>query len=406
MQIFTVGGAVRDELLGLPVQDRDYVVVGATPEEMLARGFKPVGKDFPVFLHPKTHEEHALARTERKTGQGYQGFSFHAAPEVGLEEDLARRDLTINAIARADDGSLTDPFHGVADIEARVLRHVGPAFIEDPVRILRVARFAARFTDFSVAPETVELMRQMVIRGEADHLVAERVWQELAKGLMEAKPSRMIYMLRECGALARLLPELDRLFGVPQRADFHPEIDTGVHVMMALNHSAQQGYGLPVRFAVLLHDLGKGLTPATELPRHVGHEARSVMLVEELCARLRTPADCRDLALLVARHHGDIRRGPEMSAATVTKLLENADALRRPHRFRQLLDACACDFHGRLGWEDKPIPSPELFLIALDAIRAIDAAAIARSCKDASQIPQRLYDARVVAVKKALELPD
>ena len=406
MQIFTVGGAVRDELLGLPVQDRDYVVVGATPEEMLARGFKPVGKDFPVFLHPKTHEEHALARTERKTGQGYQGFSFHAAPEVGLEEDLARRDLTINAIARADDGSLTDPFHGVADIEARVLRHVGPAFIEDPVRILRVARFAARFTDFSVAPETVELMRQMVVRGEADHLVAERVWQELAKGLMEAKPSRMIYMLRECGALARLLPELDRLFGVPQRADFHPEIDTGVHVMMALNHSAQQGYGLPVRFAVLLHDLGKGLTPATELPRHVGHEARSVMLVEELCARLRTPADCRDLALLVARHHGDIRRGPEMSAATVTKLLENADALRRPHRFRQLLDACACDFHGRLGWEDKPIPSPELFLIALDAIRAIDAAAIARSCKDASQIPQRLYDARVVAVKKALELPD
>ena len=406
MQIFTVGGAVRDELLGLPVQDRDYVVVGATPEEMLARGFKPVGKDFPVFLHPKTHEEHALARTERKTGQGYQGFSFHAAPEVGLEEDLARRDLTINAIARADDGSLTDPFHGVADIEARVLRHVGPAFIEDPVRILRVARFAARFTDFSVAPETVELMRQMVVRGEADHLVAERVWQELAKGLMEAKPSRMIYMLRECGALARLLPELDRLFGVPQRADFHPEIDTGVHVMMALNHSAQQGYGLPVRFAVLLHDLGKGLTPATELPRHVGHEARSVMLVEELCARLRTPADCRDLALLVARHHGDIRRGPEMSAATVTKLLENADALRRPHRFRQLLDACACDFHGRLGWEEKPIPSPELFLIALDAIRAIDAAAIARSCKDASQIPQRLYDARVVAVKKALELPD
>ncbi|SBT08937.1 fused tRNA nucleotidyl transferase; 2'3'-cyclic phosphodiesterase and 2'nucleotidase and phosphatase [Candidatus Propionivibrio aalborgensis] len=406
MQIFTVGGAVRDELLGLPVQDRDYVVVGATPEEMLARGFKPVGKDFPVFLHPKTHEEHALARTERKTGQGYQGFSFHAAPEVGLEEDLARRDLTINAIARADDGSLTDPFHGVADIEARVLRHVGPAFIEDPVRILRVARFAARFTDFSVAPETVELMRQMVVRGEADHLVAERVWQELAKGLMEAKPSRMIYMLRECGALARLLPELDRLFGVPQRADFHPEIDTGVHVMMALDHSAQQGYGLPVRFAVLLHDLGKGLTPATELPRHVGHEARSVMLVEELCARLRTPAGCRDLALLVARHHGDIRRGPEMSAATVTKLLENADALRRPHRFRQLLDACACDFHGRLGWEDKPIPSPELFLIALDAIRAIDAAAIARSCKDASQIPQRLYDARVVAVKKALAPPD
>lgn len=406
MQIFTVGGAVRDELLGLPVQDRDYVVVGASPEAMLARGFRPVGKDFPVFLHPQTHEEYALARTERKSGHGYTGFAFHAAPDVRLEDDLARRDLTINAIARADDGSLTDPFHGVADIEARILRHVGPAFIEDPVRILRVARFAARFTEFSVAPETAELMRQMVASGEVDHLVAERVWQELAKGLMEARPSRMIAVLRQCGALARLLPELDRLFGVPQRADFHPEIDTGVHVMMALDYSARHGYALPVRFAVLLHDLGKGLTPALDLPRHPGHEARSVGLVDAVCAHLKTPAACSDLARLVARYHGDIRRGPELRAATLTRLLENADALRRPQRFRQLLEACLCDHHGRLGWEEKPPPAPELFERALDAARAVDAAAIARSCGDSTQIAERLHAARVAAVKEALALAD
>ena len=404
MQIFTVGGAVRDELLGLPVQDRDYVVVGASPEEMLARGFRPVGKDFPVFLHPRTHEEYALARTERKSGHGYTGFAFHAAPDVSLTDDLARRDLTINAIARADDGTLTDPFGGLKDLKARVLRHVGPAFVEDPVRILRVARFAARFTDFSLAPETLALMRQMVGSGEADHLVAERVWQELAKGLMEEAPSRMIAVLRECGALSRLLPELDRLFGVPQRADFHPEIDTGVHVMMALDHSARQGYALAVRFAVLLHDLGKGETPTTDLPRHPGHEARSVSLAEAVCARLKTPAECRDLARLVARYHGDIRRGPQLRASTIATLLENADALRRPQRFQQLLDACLCDHHGRLGWEDKPPPAPDLFATALVALRAVDAASIARSCRDSTQIAERLHQARVAAVKEALAL--
>ena len=402
MQIFTVGGAVRDELLGLPVQDRDYVVVGASPDEMLAKGFRPVGKDFPVFLHPRTQEEYALARTERKTGHGYKGFAFHAAPEVSLEEDLARRDLTINAIARAADGSLTDPFHGVADIAARVLRHVGPAFVEDPVRILRVARFAARFTDFSVAPETVALMRDMVASGEADHLVAERVWQEFAKGLMEARPSRMFEVLRECGALARLLPELDRLFGVPQRAEYHPEIDTGVHVMMVVDQSAQRGYSLPVRFAALLHDLGKGTTPAAELPRHIGHEHRSVELAGEVSARLKAPVDCRDLALLAARFHGDIHRGPELRAATIVKLLENADGLRRPQRFEQLLEACACDFHGRLGWADKDYASPALFRQALAAIRGVDAAMIVRGCSDAAQIPVRLHEARVAAVRRAL----
>ena len=406
MRIFTVGGAVRDELLGLPVQDRDYVVVGASPEDMLARGFRPVGKDFPVFLHPQTHEEYALARTERKAGHGYTGFAFHAAPDVRLEDDLARRDLTINAIARADDGTLTDPFGGLKDLKARVLRHVGPAFVEDPVRILRVARFAARFTDFSLAPETLDLMRQMVASGEVDHLVAERVWQELAKGLMEDRPSRMIAVLRECGALSRLLPELDRLFGVPQRADFHPEIDTGVHVLMALDHAARQGYALAVRFAVLLHDLGKGETPAADLPRHPGHEARSVSLAESVCARLRTPAECRDLARLVARYHGDIRRGPLLRAATIATLLENADALRRPQRFRQLLDACLCDHHGRLGWQDKLPPAPELFETALVALRAVDAAAIARSCRDSTQIAARLHQARVAAVKQALALAE
>jgi len=396
MQIFTVGGAVRDELLGLPVQDRDFVVVGASPDEMLAR-------DFPVFLHPRTHEEYALARTERKAGHGYKGFTFHAAPDVTLEEDLARRDLTINAIARADDGSLIDPFRGVTDIEARVLRHVGPAFVEDPVRILRVARFAARFAEFSIAPETLNLMRRMVESGEVDHLVAERVWQELAKGLMEKSPSRMIRVLHECGALARIIPALDRLFGVPQRADYHPEIDTGIHVMLALDRSALEGFTLPVRFSVLLHDLGKGLTDASDLPRHPGHEARSVRLVEEVCAYLKAPAECRDLALLVARYHGDIRRGPEMRTSTIVRLLERTDAFRRPQRFRQLLEACDCDFHGRLGWEDKPIPSPDLFLQALEAARSVDAGAIASSCGNKADIPERLHTARVAAVEEKLD---
>jgi tRNA nucleotidyltransferase (CCA-adding enzyme) len=402
LRIFSVGGAVRDELLGLPVQDRDFVVVGASPETMLARGFRPVGKDFPVFLHPVTHEEYALARTERKAGHGYKGFAFHASPEVTLEEDLARRDLTINAIARSPDGTLIDPFGGAADLEARILRHVGPAFIEDPVRVLRVARFAARFGDFSVAPETMALMRKMVDGGETDYLVAERVWQELARGLMEARPSRMIRTLRECGALGRILPALDRLFGVPQRADYHPEIDTGAHVLMALDCAAQKGFALPVRFAVLLHDLGKGLTPKVDLPRHPDHEARGLALAKDLCARLKAPAECRDLALLVAGHHGDIRRGPEMRASTIMHLLEKTDALRRPRRFHQLLEACDCDFHGRLGYHDKPVPARNLFPSILEAVRSVDAAAIARACARKEDIPRRLHAARVTAVKSVI----
>ena len=401
MEIFTVGGAIRDELLGLPVKDRDYVVVGASPKEMLAGGFRPVGRDFPVFLHPRTHEEYALARTERKTGHGYQGFSFYTAPDVSLADDLARRDLTINAIARAADGSLIDPYSGVDDLAARVLRHVGPAFTEDPVRILRLARFAARFVDFTVAPETMSLMRRMVDDGEVNHLVVERVWQELAKGLMEARPSRMFQVLRDCGALTRLLPELDRLFGVPQRADCHPEVDTGVHVMMVVDLSAQNGCALPVRWAALLHDLGKGTTPDTDLPRHPGHEARSVELAGQICARLKVPVDCRELAVLVARYHGDIHRARELAPATIVRLLENTDALRRPDRFEQLLAACACDFHGRLGWRDVPYAAPAILRQALAAVRNVDAATVARGCSEGGQIPARIHEARVAAVKRA-----
>lgn len=406
MQIFIVGGAVRDELLGLPVQDRDFVVVGASPEEMLAQGFRPVGKDFPVFLHPRTQEEYALARTERKTGPGYTGFAFHAAPEVTLEQDLARRDLTINAIARGEDGSLIDPHQGVADVAARVLRHVGPAFVEDPVRILRVARFAARFTDFSVAPETMALMREMVVNGEVDHLVAERVWQEFAKGLLEVRPSRMFDVLRECGALARLLPELDRLFGVPQRAEYHPEIDTGVHVMMVVDTAAVRGHALAVRFAALLHDLGKGTTPQEEWPRHIAHETRSVKLVESVCQRLKVPAECRDLAVLVARYHGDIHRAAELRPETIVRLFERCDALRRPQRFEQLLEACAADFNGRLGWAEKPYPAPARLHCALAAVQAVPAGEIAKGCADPAQIPQRIQAARVAAVAVALKRDD
>ena len=398
MQIYCVGGAIRDELLGLPVKDRDWVVVGATPEQMLEKGFKPVGRDFPVFLHPQTREEYALARTERKTAPGYTGFVFHAAPDVTLEEDLARRDLTINAIARAADGTLLDPYGGRADLAQKVLRHVSAAFTEDPVRILRLARFAARFADFSVAPETLELMRLMVTHGEVDALVAERVWQELARGLMEDKPSRMFETLRSCGALARLLPEVDRLWGVPQRADFHPEIDTGVHVMLVIDMAAQLDLSLPARFAALTHDLGKGLTPTDILPRHIGHELKSATLLEPVCERLRVPADCRDVARLVARFHGDMHKVAELRPETQVKILERCDALRRPARFEEVLGACEADYRGRLGCTEQEYPAATLWRMALQAIQAVDAGAIAQACPDPAQIPARVHEARVAAV--------
>ena len=403
MKTYVVGGAVRDALLGLPIKDRDHVVVGASADEMIARGFRPVGKDFPVFLHPDTHEEYALARTERKTAPGYKGFVFHAAPDVTLEQDLARRDLTINAIARQDDGTLVDPFGGRRDLEARVFRHVSDAFAEDPVRILRLARFAARFTDFSVAPETNRLMRRMVEAGEVDALVPERVWQELARGLMEAQPSRMFDVLRDCGALARILPELDALWGVPQPALHHPEIDTGAHVMLALDHAARRGCDLPVRFAVLVHDLGKGATAPDAWLSHHGHEAHGVRLVEAVCKRLRIPNECRDLAVMTAREHGNIGRALELRPNTIVKLLERCDAFRKPQRFAAMLVAVECDRRGRAGLEDAPVPQAQHLLRALDAARAVNAGAIARHHADTPQrIPEAVHAARVTAVAAAL----
>jgi len=401
-----VGGAVRDALLGLPVSDRDWVVVGATPHAMISAGYLPVGKDFPVFLHPDTREEYALARTERKTARGYHGFAFHAEPDVTLQEDLARRDLTINAMAQDGEGRIIDPYGGQDDLKGRLLRHVTPAFREDPVRILRVARFAARFTEFSVAPQTVALMQEMVQAGEVDALVPERVWQELARGLMEARPSRMFEVLRQCDALARLLPEVDRLWGVPQSAEHHPEVDTGVHLMMVLDMSARLAAPLPVRFACLTHDLGKGTTPPDALPRHIGHEERGAKLLRGLCERLRVPGECRELADVVAREHGNIHRSGELGAAAVVRLLERCDALRKPQRFERVLLACECDARGRLGLEDSPYPQRARLLAALAAAQGVATASIASEAQQhhaaGPQIGEWIHRARIRAVATAL----
>ncbi len=416
MKTYAVGGAVRDALLGLAVQDRDWVVVGSTPEAMAALGFAPVGKDFPVFLHPKTREEYALARTERKTARGYKGFAVQADPSVTLEEDLARRDLTINAMAVPDalahaapgawTGQIVDPYGGQRDLHAKVLRHVTEAFAEDPVRILRVARFAARFADFSVADETLALMRQMVEDGEVDHLVPERVWQELAKGLMSDKPSRMFEVLRACGALQVLLPELDRLWGVPQRAEYHPEVDTGVHMMLVMDMAAQLNAPLPVRVACLLHDLGKGTTPADVLPRHIGHEGRSVKLLQKVCDRLRVPSDCKELAEVVAREHGNIHRSADLNAEAMMRLLERCDAIRQAERFARLLQACECDARGRLGFADAAYPQAERLLKAQQAALSVETAPIAQAAAQAGlkgpQIGERITQARVQAIQRGL----
>ena len=398
MKTYIVGGAVRDHLLGLPVVDRDYVVVGATPEQMVALGYQPVGKDFPVFLHPESHAEYALARTERKSGKGYKGFTVHAAPDVTLEQDLSRRDLTINAMAEDGDGKLVDPYGGQRDLAARVFRHVSAAFAEDPVRILRLARFAARFTGFTVAEETRALMQQMVAAGEVDALVPERVWQEIARGLMEAQPSRMFQVLRDCGALARLFPEIDCLFGVPQPPAHHPEIDTGVHVMLVVDWAAAQGYSLPVRFAALTHDLGKGATPPELWPKHHGHEAKSVERVRELCERARVPADCRDLAVAVARDHGNVHRAQELRAATVIELLERVDAFRRPQRFTEFLQACECDFRGRPGYETRAYPAPAYLMQAFAVARAVDAGEVARAAAP-DKVREAVFRAHAAAVE-------
>jgi tRNA nucleotidyltransferase (CCA-adding enzyme) len=376
MKTYLVGGAVRDALMGVAGSDRDWVVVGGTPEALVAQGYQPVGRDFPVFLHPDTHEEYALARTERKTARGYHGFAVHAAPDVTLEEDLARRDLTINAIAQNEHGQRTDPYGGERDIAAKVLRHVTEAFREDPVRILRLARFAARFPEFTVAPETMALMREMVAEGEVDALVSERVWQELSRGLMGAKPSRMLQVLRECGALQRLLPEVDKLYGVPQRAEYHPEIDSGIHLEMVLDASARMNAPLEVRFACLCHDLGKGTTPADVLPRHIGHEQRSEKLTRALCTRWRVPVECKELAELVAREHGNIHQSLGFGAEAVLRLLVRCDALRRPERFMLALQACECDARGRLGKEDEAYAQRPRLALLLKAAQSVDSAAV------------------------------
>ena len=406
MQIYMVGGAVRDKLLGRPVNDHDWVVVGATPEQMLALGYLPVGRDFPVFLHPDTREEYALARTERKSGRGYRGFVVQSSPGVTLEEDLARRDLTINAIAiSADPSSATghfDPYGGERDLQDRVLRHVTDSFREDPVRILRVARFAARFTDFTVAPETMQLMREMVAHGEADHLVAERVWQELARGLMEERPSRMFDVLRECGALKVVLPEVDRLWGVPQRPEYHPEVDTGVHLMMVLDMAARLATTLTVRFACLVHDLGKGTTPADMLPRHIGHEQRSAKLLKGLCERLRVPTECRETADVVAREHGNIHRSGELGAAALVRLIERCDGIRKPARFDDILLACECDARGRLGFDEAPYPQRQRLSEALAAVQSVATSVIAARAAESGvtgqKVGEMIHAARVRAV--------
>ena len=416
MNVFVVGGAVRDALMGLPVNDRDWVVVGSTPEAMTAQGYVPVGKDFPVFLHPQTREEYALARTERKTARGYKGFAVQAAPDVTLEEDLARRDLTVNALAvpealahqppNAWAGHIVDPYGGQADLKNKVLRHVTEAFAEDPVRILRVARFAARFADFSVADETMALMRQMVEDGEVDHLVPERVWQELAKGLMAAQPSRMFEVLRECSALKVLLPELDRLWGVPQRAEYHPEIDTGVHMMLVMDMAAKLNMPLPVRVACLMHDLGKGTTPADVLPRHIGHEGRSVKWLQQVCERLRVPSDCKELAEVVAREHGNIHRSTELNAEAVMRLLERCDAVRQAERFALVLQACECDARGRLGFEAAAYPQATRLLQAQQAALSVETAPIAQAAAaqglKGPQIGEQISKARVQAIAQVL----
>jgi len=414
MQTYLVGGALRDHLLRRPVSDRDWLVVGATPEHLAAQGYLPVGRDFPVFLHPVSLEEYALARTERKSAPGYRGFTVHASPEVTLEQDLARRDLTINAIAMPenlvgtgaftlDPATLIDPFNGQHDLHDKVLRHVTDAFREDPVRILRLARFAARFDDFSVAPETMLLMREMVDAGEVDALVPERVWQELSRGLMEIRPSRMFTVLRECGALVRLLPEVDKLWGVPQTAVHHPEIDTGVHLMMVLDMSARLNTELPVRFACLTHDLGKGTTPADVLPRHINHEQRSAELLHVLCDRWRIPIELRELADVVAREHGNIHRSTELKAAPLVRLLERCDAFRKPERFGQVLLACECDARGRLGFEDRPYPQRDRLLGVLAVARSVATQGVAERAQAAGatgpKIGEAIHQARVEAIK-------
>jgi tRNA nucleotidyltransferase (CCA-adding enzyme) len=400
MRVYLVGGAVRDRLLGLPVRERDWVVVGATPEELVRSGYEPVGREFPVFLHPTTHEEYALARQERKVGPGYVGFTTQFAPTVTLEQDLRRRDLTVNAMAEDENGTLIDPYGGQADLAARRLRHVSDAFVEDPVRILRVARFAARFAPlgFRVADETLALMRRITESGEARTLVPERVWQETSRALGEAQPQVFFETLRACGALAVVFPEIDALFGVPQPPRWHPEIDTGVHVMLALQYAAARGASGAVRFAALTHDLGKALTPKADWPSHHGHEEFGVPLIESLCDRLRIPNTHRELAILTARHHTHVHRALELKPATVLTLLENCDALRRPERFAELLLACEADARGRTGKESEPYPQTAYLESARAAAAGVTLTAAEREGLEGAEIGEEVRRRRLTAI--------
>ncbi len=400
MKIYLVGGAVRDQLLGKPIKERDWLVVGATPQQMLDLGYQQVGKDFPVFLHPETHEEYALARTERKTGQGYTGFSCYAAPDVSLEDDLKRRDLTINAIAQTETGELIDPYGGQADLQQGVLRHVSPAFVEDPLRVLRVARFATRFAaeGFAVAPETLALMQEIADQGELDHLVAERVWLELQKVLSEAKPSVFFEVLRACGACQHLFPEIDVLFGIPNPANWHPEIDTGIHTLMVVDAAAKITASVKVRVAALLHDLGKGLTPQAQWPKHHGHGAKGVHLIEQFCQRFKLPKEYKELAVLVSRYHGDCHRIDKMNAKQIVVLLQRLDAFRRPERFVEFLQATQADFNGRLGFEDKAYPQAELLRQALAAANQVANQEVIDAGFTGAAIAEELQRRRIQAV--------
>lgn len=402
MENYLVGGSVRDQILGLPIKDRDWVVVGSTVEEMLSQGFQPVGKDFPVFLHPKTHEEYALARTERKTTPGYRGFIIHAEPSITLEQDLERRDLTINAIAQAEDGSLIDPFNGQQDIKNKILRHVSPAFTEDPVRVLRIARFAARFS-FTIADETKILINEMVNSKELEHLVPERVWQELEKALTTPQPSLFFMALRDTKALAILFPEVDRLFGVPQVPKWHPEIDTGIHVMMVIDQAARLTNDIAVRFAALCHDLGKGTTPIDIQPQHIGHEARSISLTKALCQRLKVPKDITSLSLKVAEYHTHVHLLFELQPKTILKVIEALDAFRRPKRFAQYLLAGEADFRGRPGYENTPMPEIELFHHCFTAAQAIDAQQFVDLGLQGKAIAEALKKQRINAIKSVIK---
>ena len=403
MEIYLVGGAVRDKLLGKPGKDNDWVVVGSTPQEMEIQNFMPVGKDFPVFLHPETKEEYALARTESKTGKGYKGFTFNTSKDVTLEEDLARRDLTINAIAEDKAGSLIDPFNGREDLENRILRHVSPAFVEDPLRVLRVARFAAHF-GFRIAPETMALMQKISVSGELEALVSERVWSELERAMGETYPSRFILALRACHALAILFPEIDRLFGIPQPKKYHPEIDTGIHTLMTLNQAARLSEDPQIRFSALVHDLGKGTTAKDKLPGHRGHEERGVKLIEKLCARYRAPNQYRDLAIQVSRHHLTCHRIEEMRIDTILKKLESMDAFRRPERFDQFLICCEADARGRTGFEDRAYPQAGYFKKALDAANSIDTEALNQQGLIGKSMADAIREERLNSISEALTL--